>query len=647
MIMSRPAKNCSYGVLISTIVRSKTTRKRVIPFLRLMMYTRPTMPEETEKPEIKLEFDPKKPNYELIETQEGVEKAVKELKKREVLAVDTEATDLDPYNATLLLIQVGTPEKAYIFNHQKVDTSPLKILLEDPKRLKIVQNGKFDYEMLKVNAGITLENIFDTMLAERILTTGLKRENSLEAITLKHLGLQLDKSTWETFDKKTNVFTSKQLEYSALDVLVLFPIFKIQFKNLQKEKLVRIAQLEFRCLQAVAEMELKGVYIDVKKWRKNLKKLKEKRDLAVARIQEELRPLYQNTQVDLFGNQVDVVNLNSPVQIIEAFRKVGIDLPSTGEAILKRTDHPLAKMLLEYRSHEKLLSAFGENLLAKINPKTGRIHPDYMQIGADTGRFACSKPNLQQIPSDSAFRNCFIPPKGYKFVVADYSQIELRILAECSGDPVFMRAYKEDKDLHTLTASQMYGIPEEKVRKDVERFRAKSINFGLMYGRGANSLAAQLEVTPEEAKQLLKKYFKTYGGVKRWLDKTAKDAIRNGYSTTLGGRKRWFLPPDPADPSYERQLGGIERQGKNTPIQGTSADMVKYALVYIYDKIKENNYEAWPVHTVHDEVVIEVREDQSQEVKEMVAEQMIRAAKVLLKKVPVKVDAQIGDVWAH
>ena len=645
MIMSRPAKNCSYGVLISTIVRSKTTRKRVIPFLRLMMYTRPTMPEETEKPEIKLEFDPKNPNYELIETQEGVEKAVKELKKREVLAVDTEATDLDPYNATLLLIQVGTPEKAFIFNHQKVDTSPLKILLEDPKRLKIVQNGKFDYEMLKVNANIALENMFDTMLAERILTTGIKRENSLAAISLKYLNIQLEKEVRTTFNH-TTALTKKQLEYSALDVLVLFPIFKLQFKNLQKEKLIRIAQLEFRCLPVVAEMELKGVYIDVKKWRKNLKKLKEKRDLAAARIQEELRPLYQNTQVDLFGDQVDVVNLNSPIQIMEAFRKVGIDLPSTGEAILKRTDHPIAKMLLEYRSHEKLLSAFGENLLAKISPKTGRVHPDYMQIGADTGRFACSKPNLQQIPTDSAFRDCFIPPKGYKFVVSDYSQIELRIMAEMSEDPSFMKAYKEDKDLHTLTASQMYNVPFEKVDKKM-RFNAKSINFGLMYGRGANSLAVQLEVSPEEAKLLLKKYFKTYGGVKRWLDKTAKDAIRNGFSTTLGGRKRWFTPPDPADPSYERQLGHIERQGKNTPIQGTSADMVKYALVYIYDKIREKGFEAWPIHTVHDEVVIEVREDQAKEVRDMVEKQMIRAAKVLLKKVPVKADAQVADVWAH
>ena len=609
------------------------------------------MPEPTEKPKIKLEFDPRKPTYELVETDEQVKNAVGELKKREVLAVDTEASELDPYHTQLILVQVGTPEKAYIFHHQKVDISPLQPLLEGPQRLKVVQNGKFDYEMLKVNAHITLNNIFDTMLAERILTTGFKRENSLEALALKYLDLPLDKGIRHTFGR-TAMLTPKQLNYAALDVLSLFPIFKIQFRELQKEKLTRIAQLEFRCLPVVAEMELKGARIDVEKWRKNLKELKEKRDLACARIQEELRPYYQNSQVDLFGAPVDLVNLNSPVQILEAFRRVGIDLPSTGEAVLRRTDHPLAKMLLEYRGNEKLLSAFGENLLAKINPQTGRIHPDYMQIGADTGRFACSNPNLQQIPTDSTFRSCFVPAPGYKFVVADYSQIELRIMAEYSEDPAFMKAYKEDQDLHTLTASQMYNIPFEQVDKKM-RFNAKSINFGLMYGRGAGSLATQLSISPDEAKTLLNKYFKTYHRVKSWLDRVGREAIRNGYSTTLGGRKRWYNPPDPSDPSYEQQISHFERQGKNTPIQGTSADMTKYALVYVYDKIREGppaggqGYDACPVHTIHDEIVIEVREEQAEEVRDLVEKEMLRAAKVLLKKVPVKVDAKVSEMWEH
>lgn len=603
------------------------------------------MPEEAEKPKIKLEFDPKNPDYELIETDGKVEEVVGELKKQEILAVDTEASELDPYNTNLVLVQVATAQKAFIFNVQKVSLDPLKPLLEDSKRLKLVQNGKFDYEMIKVNLGITLENVFDTMLAERILTTGFKRENSLEALALKYLDIQLDKNIRDTFGRAPKL-TPKQLEYAALDVLVLFPIFKIQFRELQKEKLTRIAQLEFRCLSVVAEMELHGSSIDVEKWRENLKNLSEKRDMIAARIQEEMRPLYQTTQVDLFGNHVDVVNLNSPIQILDALRKVGLDLPSTGEAILRRADHSLAKMLLEYRGYEKLISAFGENLLAKINPKTGRIHPDFMQIGADTGRFACSNPNLQQIPTDSAFRSCFVPAEGYKFVVADYSQIELRIMAELSEDPAFMKAFKEGKDLHTLTASQMYNIPMEKVDKKM-RFNAKSINFGLMYGRGAASLASQLGVTVDEAKSLLNKYFHTYGKVRRWLDNAGRAVVRNGYSITLGGRKRWFSPPDPSDPSYERQLSHFERQGKNTPIQGSSADMTKYALVYIYDKIKRKAYDAFPVHTVHDEIVVEVRQEQAEEVRDLVEKEMIRAAKVLLKKVPVAVDAKVTDVWEH
>lgn len=595
--------------------------------------------------DLELEFDSQNPEYELIENQPEVEKAVAELEKKEILSVDVEGTKLDPHDTNLLLVQVATPHKAYIFDVQKVDTAPLKPLLEDTRRLKIVQNGKFDYEMIKVNLGITLENIYDTMLAERILTTGIIRENSLAAISRKYLGLQLEKEVRYTFGKTAKV-TKKQLAYAALDVLVLFPIFKAQFKELQKEKLTRVAQLEFRCLPVVAEMEIRGSYIDVEKWRENLRQLKEKRDLAAARIQEELRPLYRHTQVDLFGNHVDVVNLNSPIQILKAFRKVGLDLPSTGEAILRRTDHLLAKMLLEYRGYEKLISAFGENLLAKINPKTKRIHPDFMQIGADTGRFACSNPNLQQIPTDSAFRSCFVPAPGFKFIVADYSQIELRIMAELSEDPAFMQAYKEDKDLHTLTASQMYGIPMERVDKKM-RFNAKSINFGLMYGRGAASLATQLGVSVDEAKLLLNKYFRTYGKVRRWLDQVARDAIRKGYSTTLGGRKRWYTLPDKSDPNYERQIAHFERQGKNTPIQGSSADMTKYALVYIYDKIKKNNYTAFPVHTVHDEIVLEVKEDQAEEVRDVVEKEMVRAGQQLLKKVPVKVEAVVSDVWEH
>ncbi len=595
-------------------------------------------------PELKLLEE--KTSYELIESRDRMGEVVTELKKIPTLAVDLEGTSLDPHKANLLLFQVATPGKAYIFDARRVDLTPLADILSSKKILKIAQNAKFDYGMLMAQTGMELANIFDTFLAERVLTTGISRENSLEAIAQKYLGVQLEKQVRETFMKHTREFSKKQLEYAAADVLVLFPIYEVQKKSLKKEGLEDIAKVEFDLVPTVAEMELRGFMVDVKKWREVIEDYKKKAVEIDQKIQNDLRPHFAHSQKDLFGNHADVVNLNSPAQILNAFRKVGLDLPSTGEGILSQYDHPLAKLLLEYRKYEKIITAFGENLLSKIDKKTGRVHPDYMQIGADTGRFACSNPNLQQIPADSLFRGCFIAPKGYKLVVADYSQIELRILAELSRDSVFVEAFKKDQDLHTLTASQMFGVPIEKVDKG-KRFQAKSINFGLMYGRGAHSLAVQLGVSDDEARKLLDRYFKKYSRVRSWLDRVAKEAVRLGYSKTIGGRKRYYQRINPGDPGYERQVAYIERQGKNTPIQGTSADMTKVALVYVRDRIKKEGLDSTPIHTVHDEIVVEAKEGQAKKTAKILSEEMMRAGKKFLKVVPVKVDVVVSDIWEH
>ena len=594
-------------------------------------------------PEVKLS---QKVDYTLIEKAPQLEEAIEDLKSQTVIALDVEGTSLDPYLAELLLVQLATPNKVYLFDVRKLDLSLLKEILEDPKILKLAQNAGFDYRMLKAKLGIESGPFFDTMLAERILTTGYTRENSLEAIAQKYLGIQLEKGVWETFVNHKNEFTKKQLEYAATDVSVLSPIREVQKRALADEGLEKIAALEFRLVPVVAEMELRGFRIDVEKWREIIKEYEKKRDEVAEKIQNELRPHFRHTQVDLFGNQAAVVNLNSPIQILEAFRKVGLDLPSTGEEVLRRYNHPLAKLLLEYRGYEKIITAFGENLIVKINPKTGRIHPDYMQIGADTGRFACSNPNLQQIPTDSLFRRCFIAAEGYKLIVADYSQIELRIMAELSKDPAFLKAFREGVDLHSLTASQMFGIPLEQITKE-RRFQAKSINFGLMYGRGAKSLAVQLELSEEEAQRLLQKYFTTYKKVKVWLDKIGREAVRKGYSITIGGRKRYYRDLNSEDPGYERQQAYVERQGKNHPIQGTSADMTKLAMVHIYERIKKEGLEAVPVHTVHDEIVVEAKEYQAKKVAKLVREEMERAGEWLLKEVPVKVDVATSNCWEH
>lgn len=588
-------------------------------------------------------------DYKLITTTEELLKIIPSLEAEQVIALDTEGNKLDPLTAKLLLLQLAIKDKTYVIDCQKVDISPLRSVLESDRPLKIAQNAKYDYSILKAVTGITLGTMYDTMLAERIITCGISRDISLRSLADKYLGMKLDKTIRESFTDPRNgalqgKFTKEQLDYAARDAIILLDIFKKQFKTLQEEELIETAKLEFSVVPVVSEMELKGSLIDQKKWRAHIDELVTKRNAINKEIQTDLRHLTTYNQVDLFGNEADSINLDSPLQLLEAFRKLGMDLPNTSEATLAKTNHPLAKKLLEYRGYEKMITAFGESILEKIHPKDGRLHPDFIQLGADTGRFACNNPNLQQIPAESGFRSCFIASDGYKLITADYSQIELRIMAEVSEDPVFLKAFKEDVDLHTLTASQMFRIPLEEVDKD-KRFQAKSINFGLMYGRGPTSLGLQIGLGLEESRKLLDVYFSTYKKVKKWLDNMGRDALRYGYARTLAGRKRMFILPDRSDPDYQKLIGSIERQGKNMPIQGTSADITKYALVYIADTIKKNRIDAHLIHTVHDEIVTEAKADVAEEVARMVEEKMIEAGKKLLKLVPVKVDVHIADCW--
>lgn len=587
--------------------------------------------------------------YQLVNTNLELDKIIPELEKEQIISLDTEGNKLDPLTAKLFLLQIATKDKAYVIDCQKVDISPLKPILEADRPLKLAQNAKFDYSILKAQRDISLGSVYDTMLAERIITCGISRDISLKSLADKYLGIKLDKTIRETFADPNNPalrgkFTKEQLDYAARDAIILHEIFKQQTKLLQKEGLVETAKLEFAVVPVVAEMELRGSLIDQDKWRAHIAELIEKRNIIRTDIQNDLRHLSDYSQVDLFGNVNDSINLDSPLQVLEAFKKLGIDLQNTSEATLTKTDHPLAKKLLEYRGFEKMITSFGESILEKIHPLDKRLHPDFLQLGADTGRFACNNPNLQQIPAESGFRSCFIASPGYKLITADYSQIELRIMAEVSEDPAFLEAFNSDVDLHSLTASQMFRIPIEEVDKD-KRFQAKSINFGLMYGRGPTSLGLQIGLSVEDSRKLLDVYFSTYKKVKRWLDNVGHDAVRYGYVRTLGGRKRWFIMPDKADPEYQRLIGSVERQGKNTPIQGTSADITKYALVYIADEIKKQKLDAHLIHTVHDEIVTEARADIADSVAKMVEEKMIEAGRKLVKLVPIKVDVKVADCW--
>ncbi|MEZ6255754.1 MAG: DNA polymerase A family protein [Patescibacteria group bacterium] len=332
--------------------------------------------------------------------------------------------------------------------------------------------------------------------------------------------------------------------------------------------------------------------------------------------------------------------------------KLGLDMPSTGVAILKTTDHPAVNLLQDYRGYEKLISSFGDTLLAKINPITKRVHPSFMQLGAATGRFACNGPNLQQIPrntEEAPFRECMNPAPGYDFVVADYSSFEMRILADLSGDENFVNAMNGGLDMHSYTASLMFDLPYDSIKTEHKdkRQAAKAIGFGLMYGMGPMGLAAQIKVEKEEAQQYMNRYFGAYPSVKAFLDGMAENAVKNGWSATPGGRKRWYKQPEKSDPDYNKKLSNIQRQAKNHPIQGTNADAVKYALVFLHERLKKEKVKGDVILTVHDEVVCEVPEDCSHDWSKIQEEEMVRAGELFIKKVPVISDPFVGKVWEH
>lgn len=612
-----------------------------------------------------LKFDPKSPKYELITTPKKVEQSLKMLEKEKMLGVDVESTHTDPYIAQMLLIQVASAETCYIFDVRKLDIKKipkLKQILEDKSKVKLLQNAKFDYEMLKVHYGIVLNNIYDTMLAEQVLTSGLNKFHNLKSISDRYLGEEvIDKSLQESFiNLSAKRITEDQLKYAARDALVLFPLFEEQSKLLKKENLVNIAKLEFAVAPVVAEMELKGVHLDTKKWMEIINRLKKRRDEIAKEFQEEIRPYYEFSQSDLFGNMADAININSQVQLMDLFNnKLGLGLPSTSDGFLARVNNPIVKLLRDYRGYAKIVSTYGEKLLSKISKKTGRLHPDYLQLKTATGRFACNNPNLQNIPRNSKeapFRECFNPEPGYKLVVADYSQFEMRILAELSGDKNMRKAFEKDLDAHSYTASLMFGKPySDDFKKKYPDLRqiSKPIGFGLMYGMGAQALVSQIymetgkEVTLSESEDLIRRYFKSYPSVKRFLERRSHQATLKGWSITPAGRKRWYKLPDKIDPNYNRAMAAIRREARNHPIQGTNADAIKYALYFVHEKMDKMNIDGSIILTVHDEIVCEIRKDQAEDFAPVLEGEMRRAGELFLKKVPAKTDSSVGDVWEH
>jgi DNA polymerase-1 len=301
--------------------------------------------------------------------------------------------------------------------------------------------------------------------------------------------------------------------------------------------------------------------------------------------------------------------------------------------------YPVIATLLEYRTVQKALTSYGQNMLELINPVTKRLHADFRQIGAPTGRFACTNPNIQQVPHAVEYRRCFSGyPEGRKLIIADYSQIELRILAEFSGDQGFIGAFNSGADLHKVTASQVFNASIDQVSKEQRDF-AKRLNFGVVYGIGAQRFALMTGVTVPEAENILRRYFASYRELDRYLREAADTAVRDRQARTASGRLVRFRYDD----KDRQQISMTQRNGKNTPIQGTSADILKRALRLLKDELRDTN--AQIVNIIHDEIVVEADAGNAQDIASKVEKVMCSAGEEYLKTVPVKVETEIADEW--
>jgi len=586
--------------------------------------------------------------YQLVKTADELRRAVDDLSSRPAIGVDTETTDLDPYLARLRLIQLATSDGVFIvdvnhFANEDLKNSealaPLRRLLSAPRPIKIAHNAKFDAKFLKHNLGVDIVGLFDTLLASQLVSAGdIEERHGLEAIAGRYLNEAVDKS--ERLSNWEFELSEAQLQYAARDAAVLIPLREKLIDKIKANGLIQCAQLEFECVMPVVDLELTGFFMEKHRWLEQLGIVEEKRAELANELQEMLGEGV--AQASLFGPPRANINLDSQQQVTEAMNRLGIPLPdSTRNWKLQplAAQYPVVAKLLEYRTMQKALTSYGQNMIEFINPKTGRLHADFRQIGAPTGRFACTNPNIQQVPHAVEYRRCFMGhPDGRTLVIADYSQIELRILAEFSGDQGFIDAFNSGADLHRVTAAQVFNVSQDQVTKEQRDF-AKRLNFAVVYGIGAQRFSMMTGLGVSEAEDVLRRYFATYRGLDRFLREAANRAVSEKQARTGSGRLVKFN----YDPTDRQQVSMTQRNGKNAPIQGTSADILKRALRLLNDELRQTS--AKIVNIIHDEIVVEVDEDEAPGVAQTVEGAMCAAGEEYLSTVPVKVESQIACEW--
>ncbi len=595
--------------------------------------------------------------YDIVTEQAALDAWLKTLAAAELFAFDTETTSLNYMEARIVGVSFAVEPgvAAYVpLAHDYLGAptqlprdavlAALKPLLEDENRAKVGQNLKYDASVL-ANHGITLRGIrFDTMLESYVLDSTATRHD-MDSLALKYLGHKTIHFE-DVAGKGAKQLTFNQVKveeagpYAAEDADITLRLHRTLWPQLQEQGRLQevLTQIEVPLVPVLSRIERQGALIS--------------RELLVqhsAELGQRLQEL-QGQAYELAGAEF---NLGSPKQLGEilydklqlpVLKKTPTGAPSTAEEVLVELalDYPLPKLLLEYRSLSKLKSTYTDKLPQMVNPVTGRVHTSYHQAVAATGRLSSSDPNLQNIPirteEGRRIRQAFIAPKGYQILAADYSQIELRIMAHLSSDAGLLRAFNEGRDVHTATAAEVFEVALEAVSGE-QRRKAKAINFGLIYGMSAFGLARQLHLGRNEAQQYIDRYFERYPGVADYMDRTRAVARAQGYVETLFGR-RLYLPEINARNKMRAQAA--ERTAINAPMQGTAADIIKKAMLAVDAWLQQGEADARMIMQVHDELVFEVAAHEVEPVREQICRLMSGAAQL---SIPLLVEAGVGNNW--
>ncbi|MBL38156.1 MAG: DNA polymerase I [Xanthomonadales bacterium] len=592
---------------------------------------------------------------ETVTTRKALKKLVEVLEAAELIAFDTETTSLEPLDADLVgfafsvepgkafYVPVGHADQDNEFGRDEA-VAALAGVLADPDRSKLAQHTKYDLNVLR-RAGLELAGIrHDTML-ESYCYNATATRHDLDSLAARYLGRQT--TTYEQVAGKgkqqlsfDQVPVAQAANYAGEDAEVCLALHRKLWPEVSKYPGVKkvYEELEIPLIDVLARMEARGVLVD-------------RDQLAVqsAEIAEKLETLEKRAWEAAGGE----FNLGSPKQLqeilferleIPVVRKTPKGQPSTAEDVLQElaAEHALPALILEHRGLSKLKSTYTDRLPEKVREDTGRVHTHYHQATTATGRLSSTDPNLQNIPirteEGRRIRKAFVAPDGWCIVAADYSQVELRIMAHMSGDERLLKAFADREDIHRATAAEVFGVPLDEVSSE-QRRSSKAINFGLMYGMSAWGLARQLETDRTTAAEYIDRYFARYPGVREFMDNTRKLAKKQGFVETLAGRRLWL--PEINSRNRQRQQAA-ERAAINAPLQGTAADIIKRAMIDVDHWIESEKVDARLVMQVHDELVLEVRSDALDTVRQGVIDRMSAAAEL---DVELLVEAGAGKDW--